>query len=107
MKKDKVDLMELEGKTIIILGGSTGSGKSTLAHAFINGIKTIVEDTSTGRFDAKSSIKMDMNEREMFPIEHAVVSKTKTPEFYPLDKDLYLCEVAGSNSANIKHEFPN
>jgi len=36
--------MELEGKKIIVFGGSTGSGKSTLAHACINGYDKIKED---------------------------------------------------------------
>ena len=48
----------------------------------------------------------------MFKIEHNLVSKTKTPEFYPYRKlgdDHYLVEVAGRDTdyKRSKNELPN
>ena len=112
VKDDIAQLEDLEGKKVILLMGSIGCGKSTNAHAIYNGVADIKEDDKTGRFNSTKVI--EHNGRTMFPVEHNLISKTKTPEFVPLTKlklpeDHYICEIAGRDSdyKRSKKELPN
>jgi ribosome biogenesis GTPase A len=80
--KQEVDTM-LKGKNVCLMVGITNVGKSTLSHALINGVNSLVKTN----INISSKKPLIYNEKEMFEIGHKATSCTKTPGYYPLDKD--------------------